>query len=89
MQIARLKPHLQQVCDRSSDIFFVSVVTSTRLVAIDAAAHLVHQVIDLVVALAHSTIGSTTPSADDLLDHPPERVRSYSPGVAETNINWA
>ena len=54
---------------RSSLIFLVSVVTSTRSLLVDALADLVHEVVDLVARLAHLD-GRVDDArrADDLLD---------------------
>ena len=66
-----LNPISSRYWDRSSDIFLVSVVTSTRSSRSTRAAHLVHQVVDLVLGLAHlhDRVDDARRS-HDLLDHP-------------------
>ena len=74
---------------RSSDIFLVSVVTSTRSSRSVALADLVHQVVDLVAgSRAPRRRGSTIPVGRTICSTiRAECARSYSPGVADTNTS--
>ena len=61
-------------------------MTSTRSSRSTRIAHLAHQVVDLVARRADVDLRVDDPGrAHDLLDDAPERVRSNSPGVAETS----
>ena len=71
---------------RSSAIFLVSVVTSTRSSRLAVRSlDLVHQVVDLALGRLDHDLGVDQPGrADDLLDHAVGPGRSsYGPGVAE------
>ena len=71
VQVADPEPHLEQVVGQVLGHLLGQRRHERALVAVDAPADLVHQVVDLVAGLAHLDLGVDDPGrADDLLDDP-------------------
>ena len=85
MEVARAEAELEQVAGEVLGHLLCQRGHENALVAIDTDADLPHEVVDLVVGLADDDLRvDDAGRADDLLDDRAQRVRSNSPGVAET-----